>query len=201
MASQCHSASELTHEGHTTNTNHIKILHNKSSYFPQLSHEVKSLSLSKSTTPWCARSISVTDGNKIADEAAVPSLESSYIQKVQWIHLTTNKVQWILCLIHDNSFRPSGIMWLHRCLQSLVLVMAWCLFGTKPLPEPMMTLIYDAKWHHQATLGWSSNLNLIGPVWLMKWSLSDFIRSTTPWCARSIPVMNGDRWDCRPGWL
>ena len=31
---------------------------------------------------------------------------------------------------------------------SLIQVMVWCLFGTKPLPEPMLTKSYNAIWHH-----------------------------------------------------
>ena len=29
---------------------------------------------------------------------------------------------------------------------ALVQVMAWCLFSTKPLPEPMLTMFYDTIW-------------------------------------------------------
>ena len=34
----------------------------------------------------------------------------------------------------------------------LVQVMAWHLFGTKPLPEPMLTKIYSAMWHLLASI-------------------------------------------------
>ena len=30
--------------------------------------------------------------------------------------------------------------------------MAWCLFGTKPLPEPMMTQFIEAHMHHQTSI-------------------------------------------------
>ena len=36
---------------------------------------------------------------------------------------------------------------------ALVQVMAWRLFGAKPLPEPVMITFYDAIWSHKATMG------------------------------------------------
>ena len=35
---------------------------------------------------------------------------------------------------------------------ALVQVMAWHLSGIMPLPEPLLTKMSDAKWHHQVTM-------------------------------------------------
>ena len=32
-------------------------------------------------------------------------------------------------------------------------VMAWCLIGNKPLPEPKLTKVSDATWDHQTIMG------------------------------------------------
>ena len=36
---------------------------------------------------------------------------------------------------------------------TLLQVMAWCQAGGKPLPESMLTKIYDPKWCHVTTFG------------------------------------------------
>ena len=60
------------------------------------------------------------------------------------------KLVWVWLLIHDlsfiNSLRPSDAIWRHRSGSTLAQVMAWCLtYGTKPLPEPMLT--YHLNWN------------------------------------------------------
>ena len=37
-----------------------------------------------------------------------------------------------------DTLRPSDVIWYHRTKSTLVQIMAWCLFDTKPLPEPML---------------------------------------------------------------
>ena len=52
---------------------------------------------------------------------------------------------------NDNVVIQISLKFVHKGyidnMSALVQVMAWCLTGTKPLPETMLTEISDAIWH------------------------------------------------------
>ena len=69
-----------------------------------------------------------------------------------------------ICILHDHHFTKILYAFTEMtvgCIQdsevlcgdtsSLVQEMAWCLLSTKPLPEPVMTRIYDTTWGHLYT--------------------------------------------------
>ena len=66
---------------------------------------------------------------------------------IKWDGVCLSKSTWLtecsalFCYYcyHYSSLWPSDAIWCQWCQSALVQVMAWCLFGTKPLPEPMMT--------------------------------------------------------------
>ena len=55
------------------------------------------------------------------------------------------------CISIRNSlkFVPKGLI---DNKQALIQVMAWCLTGDKPLPEPMLTQFTDAYMRHSASM-------------------------------------------------
>ena len=72
--------------------------------------------------------------------------DGACLRKSTWL----TECSALFCYYYYNysSLWPSDAIWCQWCQSALGQVMAWCLFGTKPLPEPMMTYCQQEPREH-----------------------------------------------------